>query len=167
MRADALNSTSVRVRWLPPDPQLVNGLNQGYRVEAWARGRVVGEGSPEATVTVSPNAAAPLEEHSAMVGGLRRYRSYNITVLCFTSPGNGPRSQPVLVTTKQDGELPCPNILRHSSPKLTTVVSLNGILRDQKSLYVLSSVSVKHFGDVMIRAPSFPWFCKKICRIIY
>lgn len=104
LRADALNSTAVQVRWRPPDPQLVNGLNQGYRVEAWPRGSAVGVGSPEASLVVAPLGGAPLQEHAAVVAGLRKYHSYNLTVLCFTSPGNGPRSAPVLVTTKQDGE---------------------------------------------------------------
>ncbi|KAK8775217.1 hypothetical protein V5799_031434 [Amblyomma americanum] len=104
VRADAVNSTAVRVKWLPPDPQRVNGINQGYRIEAWSRGQVVGlpGSSPEATLLVAPNAGAPTTEHGTVVTGLRKYHTYNITVLCFTSPGNGPRSNPVLVTTKQD-----------------------------------------------------------------
>lgn len=102
VRADALNSTAVQVRWLPPDPQRVNGINQGYRVEAWPRGQEVGAGSPEATVLVAPNPGAPTTEHGAVVSGLRKYRTYNVTVLCFTSPGSGPHSRPFLVTTKQD-----------------------------------------------------------------
>ncbi|XP_065308715.1 protein sidekick isoform X2 [Dermacentor albipictus] len=102
VRADALNSTAVRVRWLPPDPQRVNGINQGYRVEAWLRGREVGLSPPDATALVAPNVGSPTTEHMAVITGLRKYHMYNVTVLCFTSPGNGPRSKPVLVTTKQD-----------------------------------------------------------------
>ncbi|EEC04933.1 sdk-P1, putative [Ixodes scapularis] len=134
LRADALNSTAVQVRWRPPDPQLVNGLNQGYRVEAWPRGSAVGVGSPEASLVVAPLGGAPLQEHAAVVAGLRKYHSYNLTVLCFTSPGNGPRSAPVLVTTKQDvpgpvGSLKFDDILDVSVKVLwTPPEDTNGIL---------------------------------------
>ena len=37
---------------------------------------------------------------------LGKYTQYSITVLCFTSKGNGPLSTPVLVRTLEDGELP-------------------------------------------------------------
>lgn len=96
VRAAALNSTAVSVRWLPPDPQLVDGLNQGYKVEAWQ-----GE-ERRALVLAPPHPAAPPREHRATVAGLREYRTYNVTVLCFTGAGDGPRSLPVAVATKQD-----------------------------------------------------------------
>ena len=28
----AVTSTSIRLEWLPPDPQYINGINQGYKV---------------------------------------------------------------------------------------------------------------------------------------
>ena len=33
--AEPVSSTSVRVSWVPPDPQLINGINQGYKLQAW------------------------------------------------------------------------------------------------------------------------------------
>lgn len=39
VRAEAVNSTTIRVWWKPPDPQLINGINQGYKLQAW-RGNV-------------------------------------------------------------------------------------------------------------------------------
>jgi len=35
VRAEAVNSTTIRVWWKPPDPQLINGINQGYKLQAW------------------------------------------------------------------------------------------------------------------------------------
>lgn len=30
----AINSTAVKISWKPPDPQKINGINQGYKIEA-------------------------------------------------------------------------------------------------------------------------------------
>ena len=35
VRGEAVNSTTIRVWWKPPDPQLINGINQGYKLQAW------------------------------------------------------------------------------------------------------------------------------------
>lgn len=31
----SLSSTAVQVWWKPPNPQHVNGINQGYKLQAW------------------------------------------------------------------------------------------------------------------------------------
>jgi hypothetical protein len=33
----AINSTAVQVWWKPPNPQQINGINQGYKIQAWKR----------------------------------------------------------------------------------------------------------------------------------
>jgi len=101
IRAQATGSTTVKVWWLPPDPQKINGINQGYKLQAW-------EGDPQLvkdpvkTVTVHPNVLAPLSEQTAMIQDLSPWTAYNVTVLCFTSPGDGVRSHGELVRTEQD-----------------------------------------------------------------
>jgi len=35
IHAEPLNSTAVQVWWKPPDPQKINGINQGYKLQAW------------------------------------------------------------------------------------------------------------------------------------
>lgn len=40
---------------------------------------------------------------SEVVSGLEKFGHYNVTVLCFTSPGDGPRSDPVEAVTLEDG----------------------------------------------------------------
>ncbi|KFM81271.1 Protein sidekick, partial [Stegodyphus mimosarum] len=101
VRAEAVNSTAIHVWWKPPDPQLINGINQGYKLQTWL-GDPESAITPTHTVLVAPSPLDPLAEQNAIVGDLEKYTSYHITVLCFTSPGDGPRSDAVIVTTKQD-----------------------------------------------------------------
>ncbi len=62
----------------------------------------VGENVFRVTI-VAPNLLDPLAEQTAIIGELEKYTSYNITVLCFTDPGDGPSSAPILVQTDEDG----------------------------------------------------------------
>lgn len=98
IRAVAVNSTAVRVWWNPPNPQKINGINQGYKLQAW-------KGASEAkSMTVPPSLFDPLAEQTAIMSGLQKFTEYNVTVLCFTDPGDGKRSPPVFVKTKEDGK---------------------------------------------------------------
>ncbi|XP_050075210.1 protein sidekick [Anopheles maculipalpis] len=127
VRVEPLNSTAIRIWWTPPNPQQINGINQGYKLQAWryekpplqspaavgasAGGLIaVGTGDDEGelietemkVLTVPPNLLDPLAEQSEVLGGLEKYTAYNITVLCFTDPGDGERSVPVPVQTLED-----------------------------------------------------------------
>ena len=50
VQAEAVNSTTIRFTWAAPNPQFINGINQGYKVRGWGcheremlgGGRVVG-----------------------------------------------------------------------------------------------------------------------------
>ncbi|XP_037919149.1 protein sidekick isoform X4 [Hermetia illucens] len=102
--AIAVNSTAVKVSWKPPNPQQINGINQGYKIQAW-RYQIAGDGeheSEERMITVPPSLLDPLAEQSAVMTGLQKFTDYNITVLCFTDPGDGVRSEMVPVKTKED-----------------------------------------------------------------
>lgn len=57
------------------------------------------------SMTVPPSLFDPLAEQVAIMGGLEKFTDYNITVLCFTDPGDGKRSGPVPVKTKEDGKV--------------------------------------------------------------
>lgn len=105
VQAQPIDSSVVRVRWLPPDPQKINGINQGYKLQAWIgdpNDPVVQIKGPAATVSVPPNLLNSLSEQTATIDNLKAWTAYNITVLCFTSPGDGVRSPPELVRTYQD-----------------------------------------------------------------
>ncbi|NWU83447.1 SDK2 protein, partial [Onychorhynchus coronatus] len=96
VQAEATNSTTIRFTWNPPSPQFINGINQGYKLIAWEPER-----EEEATVvTVRPNFQDSV--HVGYVAGLRKFAEYFTSVLCFTTPGDGPRSPPQLVRTHED-----------------------------------------------------------------
>ena len=72
---------------MPPDPQKINGINQGYKLQAWLGDpfdKEITAKGPEATVTVPPNLLNPLSEQTSIIDKLKAWTAYNITVLCFT-----------------------------------------------------------------------------------
>ncbi|KAK0160324.1 hypothetical protein PV328_007750 [Microctonus aethiopoides] len=101
VRAKAVNSTAIKVWWKPPDPQKINGINQGYKLQAWINANFTDENEYK-SLKVPPSLFDPLAEQSAIMSGLKKYSIYNITVLCFTDPGDGERSNPVEVQTSED-----------------------------------------------------------------
>ncbi|XP_046680839.1 protein sidekick isoform X3 [Homalodisca vitripennis] len=96
VKAEAINSTAIQVWWKPPHPQKINGINQGYKLQAF-----IGD-SVSNVLNVPPSLFDPLAQQSAVISGLRKYTTYNLTVLCFTDPGDGLPSHPVEVTTQED-----------------------------------------------------------------
>ncbi|XP_035993338.1 protein sidekick-1 isoform X2 [Fundulus heteroclitus] len=101
----AINSTTIRFTWNPPPQQFINGINQGYKLLVWP------EQSPEEVrvVTITPD--YPSSRHTGLVSGLRKFTWYYGSTLCFTTPGDGPRSAPTLLQTHED----TPGPVRHLS----------------------------------------------------
>ncbi|XP_054891934.1 protein sidekick-2 isoform X1 [Poeciliopsis prolifica] len=96
VQAEAVNSTTVRYTWSAPSPQFINGINQGYKLLAWEPSR-----SNEVTVVmVRPNFQDSV--HVGYISGLKRFTEYYTSVLCFTTPGDGPRSPPQRLRTHED-----------------------------------------------------------------
>lgn len=77
---------------------------QGYKIQAWRWDIAEDANTEQKIVSVPPNLLDPLTEQSAAISGLEKFTEYNITVLCFTEPGDGPPSDYILVRTKEDGE---------------------------------------------------------------
>ncbi|XP_035707340.1 protein sidekick isoform X3 [Folsomia candida] len=96
VRAEAINSTCVKATWKPPDPQQINGINQGYKIQAWQAGEL------KKTMSVAPSPFDPLAEQTGMICDLEKFEVYNITILCFTNPGDGKKSGSVMVKTNED-----------------------------------------------------------------
>ena len=71
-----------------------NGIILTYTVTY----KALPSGSPQRTVVSAPTTQVSLT-------GLMKYRRYRITVLASNAKGNGPASQPIIVTTDQDGKL--------------------------------------------------------------
>ncbi|XP_030611677.1 protein sidekick-2 [Archocentrus centrarchus] len=96
VQAEAVNSTAIRFTWTAPNPQFINGINQGYKLLAWEPGK----DDEVAMVTVRPNFQDSV--HVGYVTGLKKFTEYYTSVLCFTTPGDGPRSPPKAVRTHED-----------------------------------------------------------------
>lgn len=70
----------------------------------WTQLLVWPESSPDdiRVVTITPD--YPSARHTGLVSGLKKYTWYFGSALCFTTPGDGPRSPPTLLQTHEDGE---------------------------------------------------------------
>ncbi|XP_006504775.1 protein sidekick-1 isoform X1 [Mus musculus] len=95
VQAEAVNSTTVHFLWNPPPQQFINGINQGYKLLAWPAD------APE-TVTVVTIAPDFHGIHHGYITNLKKFTAYFTSVLCFTTPGDGPPSSPQLVWTHED-----------------------------------------------------------------
>ncbi|KAG9337888.1 hypothetical protein JZ751_027540 [Albula glossodonta] len=96
VQAESVNSTTVRMTWSAPSPQFINGINQGYKLLAWEPGKE----EDVTMVTVRPNFQDNI--HVGYIMGLKKFTEYFASVLCFTTPGDGPRSVPLRVRTHED-----------------------------------------------------------------
>ncbi|KAF0882889.1 SDK1 protein, partial [Crocuta crocuta] len=95
VQTDAVNSTTIQFLWNPPPQQFINGINQGYKLLAWPAE------VPEAitVVTIAPDFHGV---HHGYITNLKKFTAYFTSVLCFTTPGDGPPSTPQLVWTHED-----------------------------------------------------------------
>ncbi|XP_039588145.1 protein sidekick-1 isoform X3 [Passer montanus] len=95
VQVEAVNSTTIQFLWNPPPQQFINGINQGYKLLAWP------VDAPESVtmVTIAPDFHGV---HSGCITNLKKFTSYYTSVLCFTTPGDGPRSPPQLLRTLED-----------------------------------------------------------------
>lgn len=102
VQAKPLNSTAILITWNQTDPQQMNGINQGYRVQAYVLDsrKNVKRLAKEMIVTPHPQQERGQE---AIFSDLEPFTSYIIDVLCFTSAGDGPPNDPAItVTTLED-----------------------------------------------------------------
>ncbi|XP_070951518.1 protein sidekick-1 isoform X3 [Macaca nemestrina] len=95
VQTEAVNSTTIQFLWNPPPQQFINGINQGYKLLAWPAD------APEAVtvVTIAPDFHGV---HHGHIMNLKKFTAYFTSVLCFTTPGDGPPSTPQLVWTHED-----------------------------------------------------------------
>ncbi|XP_053310046.1 protein sidekick-2 [Spea bombifrons] len=96
VKVEAVNSTTIRFTWTPPSPQFVNGINQGYKLIMWDPAQE----DDVTVVTVRPNFQDSV--HVGFIPGMKKFTKYMASVLCFTTPGDGPRSTPQPVWTHED-----------------------------------------------------------------
>uniref|UniRef100_A0A8B9QG99 Sidekick cell adhesion molecule 1 n=1 Tax=Apteryx owenii TaxID=8824 RepID=A0A8B9QG99_APTOW len=114
VQVEAVNSTTIQFLWNPPPQQFINGINQGYKLLAWP------VDAPETVtmVTIAPDFHGV---HSGCITNLKKFTTYYTSVLCFTTPGNGPRSTPQLLRTLEDMSGLLHNCVFEEKLDLTTV----------------------------------------------
>ncbi|XP_053552715.1 protein sidekick-1 [Bombina bombina] len=95
VHAEAVNSTTIHFLWNPPPQQFINGINQGYKLLLWPVDAPM-------VVTIVPVAPDFHGVHSGYITGLKKFTAYFASILCFTTPGDGPRSTPQRVQTHED-----------------------------------------------------------------
>lgn len=95
---EVLNSTSISLGFVPPPQQMIPGVNLGYKAEFWKNNH---NATPELkkSVKVLPYSLFKIDK---VISGLEKYVAYNVTVLCYTAQGDGPKSVPVSFRTLQD-----------------------------------------------------------------
>ncbi|XP_022080215.1 protein sidekick-2-like isoform X2 [Acanthaster planci] len=129
VQTTVLNSTAIQFQWQMPDPQTINGINQGYKLHAWLNGSE----SSKIEVIVDPNPAITILEGT--ISGLKKYTEYKTSVLCFTSPGDGLASPTVTVRTHEDvpgsvGSLKLKDVVDTSlKVEWTVPTETNGVIR--------------------------------------
>ena len=96
MRGQAGDSTSIQFTWLPPPSGTHNGELLGYRVMYTESDSGL---QPEQARQVTKEASAD----SVVLHNLDKWTAYNIWVLAFTSVGDGPHSDTIVVRTAEDG----------------------------------------------------------------
>ncbi|KAJ4448351.1 hypothetical protein ANN_10366 [Periplaneta americana] len=94
VQCSALTSQSLQVSWDPPPLEGRNGLVVGYKVSHQPAEEWYEKDEQETKVTTSQKTTIP---------SLRKYTNYSISVLAFTSVGDGVRSPPIFCCTEEDG----------------------------------------------------------------
>uniref|UniRef100_A0A0N4ZCH2 Basement membrane-specific heparan sulfate proteoglycan core protein-like n=1 Tax=Parastrongyloides trichosuri TaxID=131310 RepID=A0A0N4ZCH2_PARTI len=95
---DVINSTAVNVSFEAPEQQMVPGQILGYKIEMWKDSFDNGESTPTRSIPLMP----AYGRINSVITGLDKFGHYNLTILAFTSAGDGPRSEPKDVITEQD-----------------------------------------------------------------
>ncbi|PVD38929.1 hypothetical protein C0Q70_01554 [Pomacea canaliculata] len=91
-----VNSTTIKLQWDPPYPGEIYGNNLGYMVQLWQNEVLV---RSDFVPSHSENLEGRQEYY---VGNLAKFKWYNFTIACRTSPGLGPFSSPVAQQTDED-----------------------------------------------------------------
>jgi hypothetical protein len=94
-KCDVLGSTSIYVTWSPPNKDGQNGKIRGYKVSY---------SSDEDYHERQPTMATTTNQYFT-IDNARKYTNYSITVVAFTSVGDGMKTKSFNCITHEDGEL--------------------------------------------------------------
>ncbi|UYV70833.1 hypothetical protein LAZ67_8000776 [Cordylochernes scorpioides] len=98
VRAEAVDSTTIRVTWRPPARELWNGAIKGYYVGY----KVVDSTDSYLYKTLEVGRGGGSAQETVALSLLRRYTRYSVLVQAYNAMGAGPRSDEVVVRTLED-----------------------------------------------------------------
>jgi hypothetical protein len=114
VRCVSPTSQSLQVSWEPPPPEGRNGVIHGYKVTHQAIDDWLGKYQydmlrPQVRdgMLAADGEGAETKMTSQLrttLPGLKRYTNYSVSVLAFTTKGDGARSDPLLCKTEEDGK---------------------------------------------------------------
>ena len=110
LNARAIDSTTIELVWSEPPLETQNGIIISYVIN-------VSISNTKTSFIVNATAAAPLN-----ITELHPYYGYSLRVAAVTSQGAGPFSEPVTITTPEDGEFKSYRFNLHGHHALGTVV---------------------------------------------
>ncbi|XP_049817554.1 Down syndrome cell adhesion molecule-like protein Dscam2 [Aethina tumida] len=93
VQCSVLNAQSLHISWDPPLPEGRNGIIQGYKVTYHSVGEWFDNDDQQTKI---------ITQLRTTISGLRKYTNYSMTVLAYTSTGDGVRSMPVFCQTEED-----------------------------------------------------------------
>ncbi|XP_069971593.1 cell adhesion molecule Dscam1 [Penaeus vannamei] len=102
IRCEATSSQSISVAWRPPPVRGQNGLIKGYRVLYRPATDYPDPPHQLDTPSADEEAQAETTAESTNIFSLEKYTNYSISVLAYTSAGDGVPSSPVYCRTLQD-----------------------------------------------------------------
>ena len=92
LNARTIDSTTIELVWSEPPLETQNGIIISYVIN-------ISISNTKTSFVVNATAAAPLN-----ITELHPYYDYSLRVAAVTSQGAGPFSEPVSITTPEDGE---------------------------------------------------------------
>uniref|UniRef100_A0A6P7FJH3 Down syndrome cell adhesion molecule-like protein Dscam2 isoform X4 n=1 Tax=Diabrotica virgifera virgifera TaxID=50390 RepID=A0A6P7FJH3_DIAVI len=93
VQCSVLNAQSLHISWEPPLVEGQNGIIQGYKVTYHSVGEWFDNEDQQTKI---------VNQLRTTISGLRKYTNYSMTVLAYTSSGDGVRSVPVFCQTEED-----------------------------------------------------------------
>ncbi|XP_063908088.1 cell adhesion molecule Dscam1 isoform X3 [Zophobas morio] len=93
VQCSVLSAQSLHISWEPPLPEGRNGIIQGYKVTYHSAGEWLDNDDQQTKI---------ISQLRTTISGLRKYTNYSMTVLAFTSSGDGVRSEPTYCQTEED-----------------------------------------------------------------
>ncbi|KAK6630670.1 hypothetical protein RUM43_014659 [Polyplax serrata] len=93
IRCNTVSSQSIEVAWEPPNSEVQHGILLGYKVSYQPADNWYGDEELETKVTTLTK---------TIISGLLKYANYSVTLLAFTSAGDGVKSSPIFCKTDED-----------------------------------------------------------------